>query len=282
MTERYGSGDEGQRPSGRGAVAERLARESSGAREIDLTDEAVAREAGNDQADRESSGAFEPAPPTADPPAADTRPGSSNIFDVDERDKQEEDAQSTGYEPPADADATPAEAAAEEREEPEEPEAASEEPEDREEPEEPEAAAEEPEELEDITPTPVPVAEPPADTPAPHGLPEPATASDTPAAGEPPAATAAAGTAGSLLEPLDAGELRNRFLDIQAGFVDEPRQAVEEAGRFVDDLVRQVADAIQQQRGQLAGATPEGSTEDLRLALRAYRQFVDRLLGMVG
>ena len=74
--------------------------------------------------------------------------------------------------------------------------------------------------------------------------------------------------------------IRSRFLDIQAGFIDEPRQAVEEAGQFVDDLVRQVADALQAQRGQLAGA--EGSTEDLRLALRAYRQFVDRLLGLAS
>ena len=64
--------------------------------------------------------------------------------------------------------------------------------------------------------------------------------------------------------------------------MDEPRQAVEEAGRFVDDLVQQVADALRQQRGQLAGAGTEGSTEDLRLALRAYRQFVDRLLGLAN
>jgi len=279
MTERYGSGaaDEGQRPSGRGAVAERLARQSSDAREIDLTDEAAAREAGDDQADRESSGAFEPAAPTADPPAADTRPGSSNIFDVEERDRQEE-LHPTGYEPPlADADATPTgDTAGEPGDTAEEAADTAGEP------------RETAEEAADITPTPVPVAEPPADAPAPHGLPEPAAATDVPAAGdtaEPAAdgeAPAAAGTAGSLLEPLDAGELRNRFLDIQAGFVDEPRQAVEEAGRFVDDLVRQVADAIQQQRGQLTGATAEGSTEDLRLALRAYRQFVDRLLAMIG
>ena len=299
MTERYGSGygDEGQRPSGRGAVTERLARQPHGSREIDLTDEADAHDAGEDQADRESSGAFEPAPAglAADPPAADTRPGSSNIFDVEERAKQE-DLHPTGYEPPvSDADpdgpsgetvvTEPGEPRAEAETAPPEETAAT----------APEGAGAEPatpperasEEAGEITPTPVPVAEPPADATAAHGLPEPPAATDAPATDAPatdaPDATdvpAAAGTPGSLLGSLDTGELRNRFLDIQAGFVDEPRQAVEEAGRFVDDLVRQVADALQQQRGQLGGATAEGSTEDLRLALRAYRQFVDRLLGM--
>jgi hypothetical protein len=248
MTEGYGPGhgdDGGRRPSGRGAVTERLAaHDQGGAHEIDLTDEA-AREATDDQADREASGAFEPAEPTADPPAADTRPGSSNIFDVEERAKQE-DQHPTGYEPPladadADADVDPPEGASEE--------------------------------ATDITPTPVPVAEPSADAPAPLGLPEPTAAADTPAA---------PGASASLLGSLDAADIRNRFLDIQAGFVDEPRQAVEEAGRFVDNLVRQVAEALQAQRGQLAVATAEGSTEDLRLALRAYRQFVDRLLGLAS
>jgi hypothetical protein len=271
MTERYGSGhgDEGQRPSGRGAVTERLARERQGAREVDLTDEAAARDAGEDQAGRESSGAFEPAAaaPTADASATDTRPGSSNIFDVEERARQE-DLHPTGYEPPvsqADPDGPRGETTVTE---PGEPRA-------EEETAPPESAAEE---VPDITPTPVPAAEPPADAAALDGLPEPAPATDAPAATETPAA---AGTAGSLLGSLDAGELRSRFLDLQAGFVDEPRQAVEEAGRFVDDLVRQVADAIQQRR-QLGGATAEGSTEELRLTLRAYRQFVDRLLGMTG
>ena len=276
MTERYGSGsgDEGHRPSGRGAVTERLARQAHGAREIDLTDEAMARaddeEAApaaedtdgapaardGDQTDRESSGAFEPASPvtpTADPPAEGTRAESSSIFDLDERD-QREDQHPTGYEPPvADTDADRSE----------------------------ETGAESGE----ITPTPVPVAEPPAGTPVPEGLPEPpspAATSDGASAGTPPAegAPAAEGAQGSPLGSLDVAAIRNRFIDIQAGFVDEPRQAVEEAGRFVDDLVQQVADALRQQRGQLAG--PEGSTEELRLALRAYRQFVDRLLGLAS
>ena len=109
MTERFGSSfgdDGGQRPSGRGAVTERLARRDQDAREIDLTDEAAQPETGDDtaagpaaqpehdQANRESSGAFEPAPapatPTADPPAEAERPGSSSIFDVDERARQED------------------------------------------------------------------------------------------------------------------------------------------------------------------------------------------------
>jgi hypothetical protein len=246
MTERYGSGfgDEGQRPSGRGAVTERLARQGGGAHEIDLTDEATrgdGDEDGGERTDRESSGAFEPAAPTADPPADASRPGSSSIFDAGERARQE-DQHPTGYEPPV-ADTGQGSA--------------------------------------DITPTPVPAAEPAADAPSPPGLPEPAAAADTrDASGETAAATDT--QAASLLGSLDTADIRNRFLDIQAGFVDEPRQAVEEAGRFVDDLLRQVADALHAQRGQLAGPTAEASTEDLRLALRSYRQFVDRLLGLAG
>jgi hypothetical protein len=205
MTEGYGSGydeESGQRPSGRGAVTERLARQSGGgAREIDLTEEAAADQeaaAAGDQDDRTSSGTFEPATPAS------------------------EDA--------------------------------------------------------GITPTPVPAADEPAEPV--QGLPEPPAATESA-----PAASAAEGQGGppaSLLGALDAGDIRNRFLDIQAGFVDEPRQAVEEAARFVDDLVRQVVEALQSQRGQVTSTTAEGSTEDLRLALRAYRQFVDRLLGLAS
>jgi len=264
MTERYGPGygeEGGQRPSGRGAVTERLARQDHG-NEIDLTDETT---------ERESSGAFEPASPggpVGDAAAETGRTGSANIFDVDERARQE-DQNRTGYEPSvadpgADPDGPRGESVVTEPGEPrDDPDPAAE-----------DAVAEEvvaedaDAEAESADVPPAPVAEPSADT--------------TPADTAGVAATPVAADADALLASLDAGDIRNRFLDIQAGFIDEPRQAVEEAGRFVDDLVRQVADALQQQRGQLAGATEEASTEDLRLALRAYRQFVDRLLGLAG
>jgi hypothetical protein len=272
MTERYGTGygeEGGQRPSGRGAVTERLARQDRG-NEIDLTDETT---------ERESSGAFEPASPggpVADQPADTGRTGSANIFDVDERARQE-DQNRTGYEPSvADPDADPDGPRGE-------------------------TVVTEPGHAQPDDPDPAP---PAGDAPAEEASTEDATAEDATADAEPadvppaPVAEPSAGTtaaeiapaaeapvaasAEALLGSLDAGGIRNRFLDIQAGFIDEPRQAVEEAGRFVDDLLRQVADALQQQRGQLAGATDEASTEDLRLALRAYRQFVDRLLGLAG
>jgi hypothetical protein len=84
----------------------------------------------------------------------------------------------------------------------------------------------------------------------------------------------------ALLGSLDADATRARFLDIQAGFVDEPRQAVQEAERFVDELVQTLVRSLESERSKLKATIDEGSTEDLRLALRGYRAFVDRLLNL--
>jgi hypothetical protein len=84
----------------------------------------------------------------------------------------------------------------------------------------------------------------------------------------------------ALLGSLDADATRARFVDIQAGFVDEPRQAVQEAERFVDELVQTLVRSLESERSKLKATIDEGSTEDLRLALRGYRAFVDRLLNL--
>jgi hypothetical protein len=86
---------------------------------------------------------------------------------------------------------------------------------------------------------------------------------------------------GALLA-TDAEAVRRQFLDIQAGFVDEPRQAVEQASALVEALHQKVLDSLHAEREQLDDslAGDEPSTEDLRVALRAYRAYVDRLLGL--
>jgi hypothetical protein len=263
MTERYGYGDRyrdepgGERPSGRGAVAERRAGQDEEVREIDLTDEAADREEAAAQeaddeeratvdataaapgaeageplprSDREASGAFEPHPVAAAPTAAAT-----SIFDVGR-----DEAAAPGPPEPATDEVA----------------------------------------IDEVAPDEVATHEAATDEAATDEATTDEAATDEAATDE-PAAPAATAQPAALLASLDAESIRNRFLDIQAGFVDEPRQAVEEAGRFIDELVQQVIDALQAQRGELqAPVADDTSTEDLRLSLRAYRQFVDRLLGL--
>lgn len=92
---------------------------------------------------------------------------------------------------------------------------------------------------------------------------------------------------GSQLEPLFEGnvdgEFRNRWREIQAGFVDEPRNAVERADELVAELMQKLAQSFSQQRNNLEhqwDASENVSTEDLRVALTRYRSFFERLLSV--
>ena len=81
----------------------------------------------------------------------------------------------------------------------------------------------------------------------------------------------------------DAEHLRGRWSTIQAGFVDEPRRAVEEADGLVAAAIKRVAETFADERAGLEEQWDRGddvSTEDLRLALRRYRSFFDRILSM--
>src|SRR5215207_5139190 len=87
--------------------------------------------------------------------------------------------------------------------------------------------------------------------------------------------------------PLLAGDvvdqLRNQWTDIQAGFVDEPRRAVERADGLVADAIKRLAETFANERGQLEAQWDRGgdvSTEDLRQALQRYRSFFSRLLSV--
>jgi hypothetical protein len=90
-------------------------------------------------------------------------------------------------------------------------------------------------------------------------------------------------TSAPLFASGDAEGYRSRWTDIQAGFVDDPRQSVEQADGLVAEVIKNLADAFANERTGLEQRWQEGtdpSTEDLRVALRRYRSFFDRLLSM--
>jgi hypothetical protein len=92
------------------------------------------------------------------------------------------------------------------------------------------------------------------------------------------------GDADERMELLDrdrSESFRRRWNDIQAEFVDTPRDSVEQADRLVLEVVEQLQASFASVRERLESqwsGGDEASTEDLRLALRRYRTFFDRLL----
>jgi hypothetical protein len=85
----------------------------------------------------------------------------------------------------------------------------------------------------------------------------------------------------SLLEDHELQGILVRWKDIQAEFVDEPRQAVQDADALVAELMQRLAQMFASEREQLESRWAGGgnvSTEDLRHSLRRYRSFFERLL----
>ena len=118
-----------------------------------------------------------------------------------------------------------------------------------------------------------------------------ATPADTPqadaasSADRSPADTAA--RSGEALEPLFTPDLaetyRLRWTSIQSGFVDDPRQAVRGGDELVAQIMTNLANTFADERHRVEAqldATGEGSTEELRVTLRRYRSFFERLLSL--
>ena len=86
-----------------------------------------------------------------------------------------------------------------------------------------------------------------------------------------------------LFPENESTNFRNRWTEIQAAFVDEPRRAVEQGDALVADVIKRVASSFADERSKLEGQWGRGdnvSTEDLRVALQRYRAFFDRLLSV--
>jgi hypothetical protein len=81
----------------------------------------------------------------------------------------------------------------------------------------------------------------------------------------------------------ELSHLRSHWGEIQSNFVDEPKRAVEEADALVASTIKRLAESFAGARTNLEGQWARGadvSTEDLRMALRRYRSFFDRLLAV--
>ncbi|MEU8382952.1 hypothetical protein [Streptosporangium sp. NPDC048865] len=97
----------------------------------------------------------------------------------------------------------------------------------------------------------------------------------TPAAAAPP-------TAGPLFDQ-DSDDVRRRWQEVQAGFVDDPRDAVERADSLLDEVTSSLRSALETRTSELQGRwknTEKNDTEDLRTALRDYRATLEQLLNI--
>jgi hypothetical protein len=90
-------------------------------------------------------------------------------------------------------------------------------------------------------------------------------------------------TTGPLLPPEFVQDLRGRWDRIQTGFVDEPRTAVQQADELVASAIKRLAESFADARNKLEGQWDrgdEGNTEDLRIALKKYRSFFQKLMSV--
>jgi hypothetical protein len=85
----------------------------------------------------------------------------------------------------------------------------------------------------------------------------------------------------TLLPPEETIQLWDRWQDIQAGFVDDPRGAVADANGLVDEVSRRVIETFTRARTELENQWSHGdevTTEELRVTLQRYRSFFEALL----
>ena len=86
-----------------------------------------------------------------------------------------------------------------------------------------------------------------------------------------------------LFTPDVAGDFRSRWDAVQIGFVDDPRQAVRQADELVAQVMKSLAETFASERASFEGQLEQAdsaSTENLRMALRRYRSFFQRLLSL--
>ena len=87
-----------------------------------------------------------------------------------------------------------------------------------------------------------------------------------------------------LFENDEAEEFRSHWLNIQSRFVDDPRASVKEADELVANVIKSITRSFADRRISLENQWNSGenkiSTEDMRVAIKRYRSFFNRLLSL--
>lgn len=84
-----------------------------------------------------------------------------------------------------------------------------------------------------------------------------------------------------LFRPEAAERFRVEWQQIQTRFVDDPKDAVQGADHLLAEVLKSLTGTVAERKHELEGqwhGDSETLTEDLRLALRRYRSFVNQLL----
>ena len=83
-----------------------------------------------------------------------------------------------------------------------------------------------------------------------------------------------------LFEDNEAEGFRAQWLEIQSKFVDDPSVSVKEADDLVAEVIKNITRSFADKRISLESQWKSGdvSTEDLRVAMKRYRSFFNRLL----
>lgn len=87
-----------------------------------------------------------------------------------------------------------------------------------------------------------------------------------------------------LFEKAEAEEFRSHWLEIQSRFVDDPGASVKDADELVANVIKSITRSFADRRMSLENQWKSGedniSTEDMRVAIKRYRSFFNRLLSL--
>lgn len=87
----------------------------------------------------------------------------------------------------------------------------------------------------------------------------------------------------TLLANDDRTNLRQRWIQVEEGFVDDPASAVDRADDLIDDVIDRLRGALADQRTDLRSrweTLDDATTEQLRTALHHYEQLFTQLTEM--